>query len=126
MNIDELFTKTDNDGNSLRCHRGNVELRLRNENGKVRKIGRIYEGKKTGKLIYKKYVKQENIYRKFNAWGINYEIYKNVDAIIIRVDNGDKYQIITSEVEKDYLHFKKIGFELQVFVHLDEWKQYEL
>ncbi len=125
MNIDELFTKTDNEGNELICHQGNVELRLKGEAGRTRKIGRVYRGKKSDKLIYKKYVKQENLYRKFNAWGINYEIYKNVEAIIIHTDNGDKYRIITSEVEKNYLHFKKIGFELQVFIHLDEWKQYE-
>jgi len=86
MNIDELFTKTDDDGNKLICHQGNVELRLKGEDGKARHIGRIYVGKKSGKLIYNKSVKPENIYRKYNAWGINYEIYKNVDAIIIRVN----------------------------------------
>jgi len=124
MNIDELFTKTDDDDNKIICHRGKVELRLKGENGKARNIGNIYVGKKSGKLIYNKIVKPENLYRKFNAWGINYEIYKNVDAIIIHVSNSEKaYQIKTADVNIDYLHFKKIGFELQVFIRLNEWKE---
>lgn len=123
MNIDDFFTRKDNDGNQLFCHNGKVTLRLEFENGVARGIGTIYKGKKSGKLIYNKEVKTENIYHIYNAWGINYEIYKDVDAVIIHIKNSkDSYQIKTVEVDNDFLHFKKIGYELQAFVHLDEWK----
>ena len=123
MNIDEFFTRKDKDDNRLFCRNGNVELKLKNEDDRVRKIGKIYEGKKSHKIIYNKVVKQQNLYQTYNAWGINYDIFSNVDAVIIHVKNTeDAYQIKTAEVDKDFLHFKKVGFELQVFIHLDEWK----
>ena len=122
MNLDEMFTRKDKDGNNLFCRNGNIELKLKNEDDRVRKIGRVYVGDDSGKIIYNKEVENKNFYRNYYAWGINYEVFRLVDAVIIRnKDTKQKYFIRTADIDKEFLHFKKTGFELQVFVHIDNW-----
>ena len=82
----------------------------------------MYVGDDSGKIIYNKEVENKNFYRNYYAWGINYEVFRLVDAVIIRnKDTKQKYFIRTADIDKEFLHFKKTGFELQVFVHIDNW-----
>lgn len=106
---------TDSAGNELWLEGVNVYLRLKSESRK-RKIGTYSEGRFTKQVMSK-----EHIFQKTQSVGLNYQAIQqlNPDLIVLNV-MGEVYKIkrATFERIKEFLHFKKQGFEKQCFLRL--------
>lgn len=115
--IDARFSFRDSDGNLFYCKRRCLFLY---QGQRKLAIGKIICHE--GKLIYSKQENEKDIYRKFKAWSIPYEIVKRVDKITFYTKNKfyriDTYKISTNSM---FLHFKSSGYELKVYVPLDMW-----
>jgi len=119
--IDKLFTITDQAGNKIKCHKRNLILKLASER-RERNIGKIVF--KDGELIYSKPEKEEDIYRKLNAWSVPYSIITRVDRITFYTKK-DFYRIRTKDIEERmiFLHFKNSGIEKKKYIPLDMWEK---
>lgn len=99
-----------------------VGLKLANES-RVRDLGKLL--KRDNKIVYTKYVDEKNIFRKANAWGLNYKILSTLpdDASIELHSKTKSYTISVSEAKKNgkFLFFKEQGFEKQWFIPLNHW-----
>lgn len=119
---DNLYTMSDKMGNSLTCKDGYLSLKLVSEH-RVRSIGRIY--KHDGEFCYLKFQKQEDIFQKFNAWGFNHSLLRMLpmNTKVFVIDERNKYGARSSAILErgKFLHFKKQGFELQIFMPLAEF-----
>jgi len=135
--------KTDKFGNKITIINGStIMLRLKKrDRKKSRNIGRLEQQSINGKniTIYTKHSKNSNIFRKDVSIGLNYELINLIKPDIIHLtvdryvdDCGDIYPIahfwitynylITSNLlENTFLHFKQQGFELQLFIGLNEF-----
>ncbi len=113
-------------GNNLQISRkGAIKLIL--PNGRCRNIGKLEV--KNGITIYFKRVSPRYIFKKTNAWGINWQILSRLpnDAVImLKCTNGIMYSIYAyhARLYGEFLHFKNKGFELQYFIPLKYWKIY--
>lgn len=124
----EKINKEDKFGNKLEVDE-QFFIHLTLANGEHRNIGKIKISKDGEHLIYEKYMKWSNLYRKGNAWGFCYAVIEELEpADRIKVyceDNATKY-IITKE-KMDNVGFivfhQQRGFELQKFVELNQFVQ---
>jgi hypothetical protein len=126
--IDDYFNKPDitgytydDDGNQLICRDGWLNLRLKNSERWL-KIGRVFEGRQSGKIGYIKTVTYKHLHVKTDSWGINKRVFDKVDAIILHYGKK-RLMCETKKVKQEILHFKKSGNELQVFIPQSEWKE---
>lgn len=117
--IDIHFTMTDEARNKITCKNRKLILKLATER-RERNIGKIVW--KNGELIYSKPEKEEDIYRKLNAWSVPYSILKKVDRITFYTDKWF-YRIRVKEIELTFLHFKKSGIEKKIYIPLDYWEK---
>lgn len=93
-------------------------------NGSRRSIGAIKRD--NNKSIYTKSVTTKHIFKKTNAWGINWVILNQLGAggeVVLRCSNGITYSITAQKAKEhgSFLHFKNKGFELQYFIPLEFW-----
>lgn len=116
--IDARFSFRDSDGNLYYCKNRFLSFYL---GDKKLNIGKIIWHEK--KLIYSKPEKEDEKFRKLNAWSIPYEIVKRVDKVTFYTDKYF-YRIDTIVIHNRsmFLHFKKSGTELKVYVPIDLWE----
>ena len=123
----------DSDGNGLIVQTNDniikLYLKLKAET-KKRMLGFINKNTKTFHVKRKRSV---HLFRKLNAYGFCYQVLsdaKKFDKIRLKDETGEWViplsYIVNKEQRPTYLHFKgKGGFELQVFVPLDEISQFK-
>lgn len=122
----------DNQGNNLIIRRNgkfiSLMIRLATENFN-RKVGKINV---ETKVLHVKRVRSKHLFRKLNAYGFCYRIIeegKLFDKIRLKDDNCEwliPKSWITDNENKKLLHFKgNGGFELQVFLPLEEIEQFK-
>ena len=119
MDLDKLFTFTDEYGNVFCCRNRKITLQLKSEN-RVRNIGEliIYRGA----VIYKKFESEKQIFRKTNSWSLPKQIFNKVDGIWFYT-NKNNYKILTKDVKEHvkYFHFCDTGYEFKIYIPLDIW-----
>ena len=95
--------------------------------GQTRKIAVINMSTKT---LYVKRSTKPHLHRKMNSFGFNYEIISNqifpFDQVHLTVDKKKKYLISRSFIIENgqFLHHKKEGFELQIFLDINFLNQF--
>ncbi len=114
---------TDDAGNICQVKDGIVFLKMKNEGGRVREIGKYYKNK-NDKIVFKK--AENDIYRIFNAFGFNAEVIDCIKPDIIRVRwygipeeaKVGLYAIAIEDFKEKvkYHNHKKVGFELRCYV----------
>ena len=116
---------TDDMGNKLICKPdGTIILDLISQS-RERNLGRIYKTAGDG-IVYRKKVKEKNIYRELEAWGINSEIWRVLPPEAALIFESDKKTYIIQKHEAEpvkpkYRWYKAQGFERQVFIPLSQW-----
>lgn len=129
--LPEVFKSiTDVKGNQLICKdngkRIAITLKLVAEKGKGRRIGVINPKRR---ILEVRRNREEHLFRKFNGYGFNHKLLsdaKRFDNIMLN-DNYERWLIPKQFIleSKKYLNFLNGGFELQVFVSLDEIEQFK-
>lgn len=106
-----MYSRVDKDGNKLSVSdEGKATLELSIED-RIRNIGVIRNG------TYTKYDEEKHIFRKLNAWSINWELFQLSNKIKI-VTNEREYTINTGEISPRILHFRGAGIERKVYIPL--------
>ncbi len=97
---------------------GVIALYLAKEN-RTRLIGSVGETSQ-GRPFYDKVVKEENRFRKTDAWGLNWDVLEllPLEAVIRLRSEIATYMIMAREAKSagDFLFFKTQGFERQFFI----------
>lgn len=105
---------------------GNVYLQLNSEN-RMRKLGMINDEER--KMIIKR-ERKKHLFRKGNAYGFNDFLLRNTQRfdIITLIDDYQSWKIPVKEIlEKGfYLNFKEQGFELQIFMSLENMESFKI
>ena len=120
-----IFIYKDEDGELvLDKNTGNINLTLASEVTRIRKIGCIAKNKVDGSLSYYKEEKEKDVYRKKDAWSINYNILKFLpaDESTINIKTEKYIYRITKKKALEvgsFLYFKKSGIELKFYVNRD-------
>lgn len=115
---------SDAQGNKLHLVNGSLYLLI---NGETKKIGTISTDKETGKKVLVKKCNTNHIFRKNDSWGINLNSLNflgNDDIVRITYSQeSETYELTKKQLlEKgDFLWFKEIGFEKQIFVPRRNW-----
>lgn len=104
-----------------------LSLQLAAEGGKKRKIGTITKSTKT--LIIRRR-RADHLFRNGNAYGFNQYILKEAklfDTISLG-DEFDNWKIPVKFILENgkHLNFKQQGFELQLFVSLEDLEQFKV
>lgn len=121
----------DDQGNSIITIRNDnmikILLRLKLEK-RNREIG--FVNTKTNTLYITR-KRGEHLFRKYNAYGFCYQIIKDAKKFD-KIRLKDEYfewliptEFILNKENVKFFHFKGIGFELQVFLHLDLIEQFK-
>ena len=118
-----MINKEDAYGNRLYQREDRVYLKLKDQ--RTRMIGKLGESK--GKTIYKKYVKPAHIMKINKSIGVCHALLDCLnedDWVVVSVENQGVVKLQVKDVFKygGYLHFKKQGFEKQIFVPLKDWE----
>ena len=114
----------DLEGNSI-LNKDNV-LILNITKGEARKIGYLDDKSKT---LHVKRKRKKHLFRKYNAYGFCYYLISQAtrfDKILLQDEEG--VYLIPNKVileEGDFLYFKKIGYEKQIFLRLEEMSKYK-
>ena len=124
------FNFTDKEGNNLKMVNpdGKLVLTLMSDKGKqVRHIGWIKKGKKS--FYYEKREPEKDRLRILDAWGVHFHILNNLPDDGGMVFHTEKAPYIIDKktaVDKGkYLHFKKAGLELRIFIPVKHWEKHE-
>jgi len=126
----EPIVRKDEQGNEFRLEdNGEMFLNITKEK-KKRKIGALIK-QQDGTFAYHKRVKEKHIFRANKSWGLNWQVIKEVlpDGVEIIVETEKRlYKIGKAEaLEKgEFLWFKSVGFEKQIFVPIKYWTVYKL
>lgn len=108
------------DGNRMACNgHGDVFLELKDEKGRVRKIGQIYDHEQG--VTYRKVVKSQHTFKATKGWGLNAAVLNalnEVDGRVLIVAPDADYLITAwgALAIGDWLYFKSQKCEKQVFV----------
>jgi len=123
---------TDNSGNRIVAMSRNkavsvIQLRIIGERARI--IGNVSHVTHT--LILKRKVATHR-YRKLDAYGMNAELVRNsrvfgFDRVLMHLDNGREFIFpVEYALEKgEYLNFKRVGYELQLFMRMSDLVEYE-
>lgn len=110
---------TDDSGSLKVLGTGEVVLQLNSEN-RTRRLG-FLANNESGVLSYYKHEKEKDVFRKTNAWSINYNVlqylpYPN-SMINIKSEQGI-YRISKEKVLKmgEFMFFKSSGIEKKIYV----------
>ena len=101
---------------------GSIHLSL---NGRRVFIGNVF--RRNGKMVYSKSVQKKNVFRKFDAWGLNHAVVKLLpdEAEIVLTSDEPKIYRTTKEmvlVRGEFLHFLENNCELQIFMPRDAFQ----
>jgi hypothetical protein len=124
-----ILTQTDSKGNVITAVNDGItaiiSLTLHGDNRK-RNIGTIILSER---IIEMKRIKAKHLFRKFDAYGFNYKILKETklfDTIRLTDDNTTWVIPVSQILEKGkILNFDSAGFELQIFMPLEEMNGYQ-
>jgi len=77
---------------------------------------------------YKRTSRDKHLFRKLNAYGLNYlflSILPGDTEVIVDEMDGDMYKSTVKEILQNgtFLNFKKEGYELQIFMPLDQFRR---
>jgi len=120
---------SDDRGNVLTIEGGRVQLKLGSE-GRIRSIGSVGKTPE-GEKVYRKVERNEKaIFRTFNAFGFCYQAIKEINPDVIEVaysGSGIKKGVYAIDigifnVVKKFLDFRSRGFELRVYVPIDQFE----
>lgn len=116
----------DKDGNEILINNGrSILLRLRGER-KARRIGEINSKKQL--VVHRKRI--IHLHYKSQSYGFNHYIIDNAKKFnkVLLIDERGSYLIPNKVIlEKgEFLYFKQVGFELQIFLSLEIINQYKL
>lgn len=121
-----IFIYKDEDGElSLDSTNGNIRLILASEKGRVRKIGCI--ARNPNKVLsYYKEDEESQVFRKANAWSINYNILSflpSPDSTINIKTEKAIYRITKGKAEEvgSFLYFKTVGIERKFYINRDHF-----
>lgn len=126
-----IFIYKDEDGElSLDNTNGNIRLKLTSEGGRVRKIGCI--ARNPSKILsYYKEDEESQVFRKADAWSINYNILSflpdPLSTINIKTEKAI-YRITKQKAEEvgSFLYFKVVGIERKFYVGREHFTKEEL
>ena len=127
-----VFIYKDDDGElALDKTNGHILLRLASEPSRTRRIGCIARNKKGGELSYYKEEKEANVYRRKDAWSINYNIIKFLpsDESSINIKTEKYIYRITKKKALEvgsFLYFKSSGIELKFYVNRDFFEKEDI
>lgn len=115
----------DSSGNVLYRDGSTIKLKLKEHS--TRTLGKINTANKTF-VVYRN--SKKHILFKLNAYGFNYEMLsmsKQIENVVITTETQTFYIVPLSFIlkEGEFLHFKKTGFERQIFINLDKIKQFK-
>jgi len=112
--------------NELRVVNNRISLKFKDEKY-PRGVGVINE--RNGFLFISR-IRAKHLHKKMNGYGFNHMILKQAtkfDKIKLSDDFGTYLIPISVILEQGkFLHFKKQGFELQIFLHLDVMRKYNM
>jgi len=121
--ITAVMAGSDDNGNKIGLFNGTIKLKLASE-GRTRDIGKLKVIK--GVLHYVKIMKEKHVFKKTKSWGLNDHVIQSLpeDCVVIISTERKKYQTTVKEVRKhaDYLWFKTVGFERQIFMPLSKFE----
>jgi hypothetical protein len=118
---------TDNHGNKLYRLNDQIKLHLVSEKS-ARVIAKIDE---ENKLLEVRRLSKKHLFIKGNAYGFNDSLLRTAtkfDKVKLIIDNKEEY-LIPLEIIKEkgkYLFFNQQGFELQIFISLNDLENYKL
>lgn len=116
----------DKDGNVYVVENNTYYVELTN-NGLKKRIGRIDDETAT---LFVRRKKAIHLHKKSNSYGFSDYVIENSTRIkwVYLSDEDGHYKIPISVIRKEgiYLHFKRIGFELQKFLSLDIIRKYKV
>jgi len=121
-----IFIYNDKDGVlAVSKPAGIVTLKLASECGRIRNLGCIAKNDKA-LLSYYKEEKEKDVYRKMDAWSINYNILKflpNNESTINIKSETCIYRITKKKAMEvgSFLHFQKSGIELKIYINRDHF-----
>lgn len=104
-----------------------VLLKIKGDS-RIRKIGTV---DKTKRILYMNRKRNAHLFIKGNAYGFN-EYVLRTGTSFDKVHISDEYSSWLIPVEdiikkgRTYMHFKQQGFELQLFLSLEEMESYKL
>jgi len=113
-------------GNKLIINGNRIKLKFANQR-KPKLIGVI---NLENRFLFVLRTRSKHLFRKLNAYGFCYRVIseaKKFDYIKLADEYGT--YLIPRKVmleEGEFLHFKKQGFELQIFLNIDIMKKYKL
>lgn len=123
----EQFNDNDSSDNALAINSlGDLTLKLANE-PRTRSIGQIFQGRDT--YYYYKTVKSSNVMRINNSIGLHFGVIEKLpedSGVLISLGPDHKRLYVSKKdilAKGTFLHFKKEGFEKQIFVELDHWSE---
>jgi len=126
---EDKFIFNDNGDSFKISHKGNllkISLKLHSEPG-FRNIGEV---KLDDKTLLLKRKRAKHLFRKNNSYGFNEYLIRNgqtFDKIMLADDDAVYLFPKNLVTEKgSYLYFKQEGFEKQIFLPLDEMKEYQI
>lgn len=118
------FIYKDADGElTLDTTNGHIHLKLSSEKNRTRKIGWLTKND-DGFLSYFKEDKESEVFRKANAWSINFNVFKflpaNESTINIRTEKAI-YRITKKRAIEcgSFLYFKSSGIERKFYINRD-------
>ena len=122
-----IMQTTDDAGNSIQIVGNDSSIMLRlAKTGKVCNIGRMIYLKEKETMAYYKQEKEEDRFRKTDAWSINYHVLKCLeprDRIVYETSEAS-YGLLVKEALKlgKFLHFKTSGIEKKIYVPVKHWR----
>lgn len=115
-----LLESKDNQGRGMYFDTYDSKLYLTEDKSEPKCIGRIAVG--SNNILYTKFEDEKNIFRKTNAWSINYQVLKHVDHVHYETRTHD-YHINKERVLEygKFLHFSETT-EKKIYVPLEYWE----
>jgi len=118
----------DEGGNKLQVKQNDklIIITLLLKGDKPRRIGKVTKSTRTIEMKRKRAI---HLFRKGNAYGFCYYVLNNqttVDWVRLSDDMGGHWKIPVKDIlEKgSFLHFKKLNFEKQIFLSLEQLDEY--
>ena len=125
MQKTKVFNLNDRFGNSITVEDNVIHIKVEGDQRK-RKIGTVYPEQR---MLVVERVRARHEFRKAQAYGFNWYILqhaKNFDMVKLCDDYGI-YIIPRTDILENgsFLHFKKSGFERQIFMKISEIYKYQ-
>ena len=127
----KITTLQDKDGNAILVRKCTptqikISLKLAKEN-RERNVGELNP---LNKIFYVKRKRNKHLHYKSNSYGFNHYILSNAKRFedVLLTDEMGEYKIPTSHILSfgKFLFFKQQGFEVQIFLTLDEITKFKL